>query len=130
MLKKLLVACVGAATLLVAGVAMGGVPCASTSTVDVSVIHSGTTSCTSTEGAFCPAGDLDTVQIDVTIEDCYGNALAGRTVTINLPAGFIFGGDAPVPFATDALGQGTVWFACIGGCGFAQYTATCDAVLI
>jgi hypothetical protein len=129
MLKRLLVACVGAAALLIAGVAVAGVPCASTSSVDVSVIHVGLTSCDSTEGAFCPAGDQDTVQIDIVIEDCYGNALVGRTATMVVPTGFIVE-DPPAPVVTGSLGEGSVKFAQCGGCGFAQYNWVCDGVTI
>ena len=131
MLKKLLVACVGAAALLAAGVAMAGVPCAGTSTIDVSVIHDSIdpTSCSTTEGAFCPQGDQDTVVIDIVVRDCYGNTLAGRTVTLDVPAGFIVE-DVPAPAVTGSLGEATFIFAQVGGCGFAQYGVMSDGVLL
>ena len=130
MLKKLLIAGMGVAALLVAGVAMAGVPCAGTSVVDVSVGHlTGIpTSCTSTEGAFCPQGDMDTVLIVVTINDCYGNALAGRTVTFDMPGAPFIIEDPPGPAVTDAFGQVSAYCVEVGGCGFAQYGATCETV--
>jgi len=130
MVKKLLVACVGAAALLAAGVAMAGVPCASTSTVDVSVLHKtdGTYCPGPTDGAFCPvAGDQDTVHIDVVIQDCYGNVLAGRSVSVNVPTGFRVD-DLPAPVDTDGLGEASFTFSYCGGCGFAQYGVTVDGV--
>jgi hypothetical protein len=129
MLKKLLVACLGAAVVLAAGVALAGVPCAGTSECNVSVTHTGTTSCSATEGAFCPAGDQDEVVVDVVIRDCYGNTLAGRTVTVDPPSGFYFCGGSQV-LVTDGLGEASATFSEFGGCGFAQFSATSEGVTI
>ena|GEM_PF-1103208 len=130
MLKKLLVACVGTAVLLAAGVAFAGVPCAGTSDCDVSVLHKGTTSCDNTEGAFCPLGDQDTAKVEVTIRDCYGNLLAGRTVTVSPPAtGFFFcQGDQVV--VTDAFGVATAYYHEFGGCGFVQFEAESEGAQV
>ena len=126
--KKHLVACVGVAALLLAGAAMAGVPCASTSTVDVSVGHKApVTSCTSTEGAFCPLGDEDTVHVNVVIQDCYGNVLAGRSVSLDVPVGFLLK-NPPAPVNTDGLGEASFTFSDCSGCGFAQYGVTVDGV--
>ena len=127
MLKKLLVACLGTAVVLAAGVALAGVPCAGTSECNVST---NSPDCTATEGAFCPQGDGDMVTVGVVIRDCYGNALAGRDVTIAPPGGnFYFCGGSQV-VSTDALGEASATFSEFGGCGFAQFTATSEGVVI
>jgi len=130
MLKKLLVACLGTAVVLAAGVAFAGVPCAGTSECNVSVNHLGTTSCSSTEGAFCPAGDQDTVLVEVVIRDCYGNTLAGRDVTISPPGGDFCFCESAKQVTTDALGEASATFGEFGGCGFAQFSATSEGVTI
>ena len=129
MLKKLLVACLGTAVVLAAGVAFAGVPCAGTSECNVSVAHfDPTVVCTGTEGYFCPLGDQDTVHVAVVVRDCYGNALAGRDVTINYPAtGFCFCEAAKV-VQTDALGEASTYYTQFGGCGFLQMSATSGGV--
>jgi hypothetical protein len=131
MLKKLLVACLGTAVVLAAGVAFAGVPCAGTSEVNVSVGHFDTgTACTSTEGYFCPQGDQDTIKVDVVIRDCYGNLLAGRSVTVDAPGSpFIFNNPSKV-VVTDALGEASTYFTELGGCGFVQISATSEGVTI
>jgi len=127
MLKKLLVACLGTAVVLAAGVAFAGVPCAGTSECNVST---NATLCTSTEGAFCPAGDGDMVTVDVVIRDCYGNTLSGRDVTITPPGGnFFFCGGSQV-VTTDALGEASATFDEFGGCGFAQFSLTSEGVTV
>ena len=110
---------------------MAGVPCAGTSTIDVSVIHKALipTSCSTTEGAFCPQGDQDSVLIDIVVRDCYGNALSARTVTLEVPAGFVVE-DAPAPATTGTGGDASFLFAQVGGCGFAQYGVMCDGILL
>lgn len=127
MLKKLLVACLGTAVVLAAGVALAGVPCAGTSECNVS---SDSPLCTSTEGAFCPLGDGDMVTVDVVIRDCYGNTLAGRDVTIDPPGGNFFFCGGSVLVTTDALGEASATFDEFGGCGFAQFSATSEGVTI
>ena len=130
MLKKLLVACLGTAVVLAAGVAFAGVPCAGTSECNVSVGHVGLTSCSSTEGAFCPYGDQDTVHVAVVIRDCYGNILAGREVTIAPPAAGFFMCEGSKLVTTDALGEAATTFKEFGGCGFMQFSATSQGVTI
>ena len=127
MLKKLLVACLGTAVVLAAGVAFAGVPCAGTSECNVSA---NSATCTSTEGAFCPAGDEDVVTVDVVIRDCYGNTLAGRDVTIAPPGGNFFFCEGSKVVTTDALGEASATYATFGGCGFAQFSATSEGVTI
>jgi hypothetical protein len=127
MLKKLLIACLGTAVVLAAGVAFAGVPCAGTSECNVST---NSPDCTTTEGAFCPQGDGDVVTVAVVIRDCYGNTLAGRDVTIAPPGGNFFFCEAAKVVQTDALGEASTTFAQFGGCGFAQFSATSEGVTI
>jgi hypothetical protein len=130
MIKRVIIACIGAVVLLSAGMAVAGVPCAGTSECNVSVGHLGTTSCTGTAGAFCPAGDQDTVVIDVVIRDCYGNTLAGRTVTVSPPGGDFYFCEGAKVLTTDALGAASTTYTQFGGCGFAQFSATSGGVTI
>jgi hypothetical protein len=135
MLKKLLVACVGVAVLVVAGAAFAGVPCTGTSSVSVTVGHLGISSCSNTAGAFCPAGDQDTAKVAIVIADCYGNLLAGREVEI---APVLVGGndfffcpcDDQDSVTTDALGEASTTFLCFGGCGTLVFRATVEGVEI
>ncbi len=130
MLKKLLVACLGTAVVLAAGVAFAGVPCAGTSECNVSVLHKGTTSCDGTGGAFCPAGDQDTVLVEVVIRDCYGNTLADKDVTITPPGGDFCFCEGPKVITTDSLGEASTTFAEFGGCGFLQFSASSEGMTI
>ena len=128
MLKKLLVVCAGTAVVLAAGVAFAGVPCSNTSECNVSVLHLGTTSCSSTEGAFCPLGDQDTVLVEIVVRDCYGNTLAAKDVTINPPAAGFFMCEGAKLVTTDALGEASTTYREFGGCGFMQFSATSQGV--
>ncbi|MGD9401342.1 MAG: hypothetical protein PVF95_03620 [bacterium] len=131
MIKRLFIACIGAAVLLSAGMAAAGVPCAGTSECNVSVAHfDPTVVCGGTEGYFCPLGDQDTVHVAVVIRDCYGNTLAGRDVTIDPPASGFFFCEASKQVTTDALGEASTFFTQFGGCGFLQMTATSEGVSI
>jgi hypothetical protein len=129
MLNKVLVACLGTAIMLAAGAAFAGVPCAGTSECNVSVGHLAA-GCPSTEGAFCPFGDQDTVLVDVVIRDCYGNTLADREVTISPPGGDFCFCEAPKVVTTNSLGEASTTFMAFGGCGFAQFSATSGGVTI
>jgi hypothetical protein len=70
------------------------------------------------------------VLVDVVINDCYGNALAGRDVTIAPPGGDFFFCEGSKLVTTDALGQASATFLIFGGCGFAQFSATSEGVTI
>ena len=82
MYKKVLTACAGfAVLLLVSSMAFAGVPCAGTTTV----VATGDDVC-APGAAVCPAGDLHTVNVVVTVRDCYGAPLSGQYVDVS-PAG-------------------------------------------
>lgn len=135
MYEKVLIACAGL-VLLIAGVALAGVPCAGTTTV--SALGNG--NCTP-GAAMCPNGDYDQVDVTVTVKDCYGTPLAGQMVVVNAnPAGAPFcycadGEPAPNDFSdskmvgpTNASGVVVATFDKVGGCGDMDFYATIGTV--
>lgn len=134
MIKRVIIACMGAAVLLSAGMAVAGVPCAGTSECNVSVVLGAVpgyvTQCTSTEGVLCPSGDRDTILVEVVIRDCYGNVLEARDVTFNQDGDPFYFCEAVKTASTDALGEASVIYPQVGGCGFMQLSATSEGVTI
>jgi len=129
MLKKLLIPVFGIVALAVlSGIALAGVPCAGTSTV---VVTENSAQCTGA-AAICPAGDKDTLKIEVTVLDCYGTALSGKSVTLTpISSGFKFrAADSSKVAATDVLGKVSWGYKCFGGCGNLQFQAVVDGVTI
>jgi hypothetical protein len=129
MYKKVLTACAGfVVLLLVSGMAFAGVPCAGTTTV----VASGTGVC-APGAAVCPGGDLQTVNVVVTVRDCYGAPLAGVYVDVSPagvpPAVFCFCTPVKTVGPTDALGQTTASYTRFGGCGGLQFYATMGTVV-
>jgi hypothetical protein len=109
MSTKLLMAFAGIAALVVlAGTAYAGVPCAGTSDIDA----------TPTCGAVCPAGDMDIIEVCVTIRDCYGTPLENKTVVIDsdTPGYYFCPGYESESCVTDSNGQCCVTFQYLGGC--------------
>lgn len=129
MLKKLLIPVFGIVALAVlGGIAVAGVPCAGTSTI---VVTENNASCTGA-AAICPAGDKDTIRVEVTIMDCYGSVLAGKSVTVTpISAGFKFrAADSSKVAVTSALGVVAFGYKAFGGCGNLQFQAVVDGVTI
>jgi hypothetical protein len=129
MLKKLLIPCVGIVALMALGsVALAGVPCLGTSTV---VATENNLNCTNA-GYFCPQGDTlaNVITVNVTVLDCYGTALSGKSVAIKgsgvLPADkFKFANSETLKTAvTNLSGIATTTFSKFGGCGNMNFTAT------
>jgi hypothetical protein len=136
MYKKVLTACAGL-ILLVSGMALAGVPCASTTTI----VATGDSTC-APGAAICPNGDYDNVIVTVTVRDCYGTPLPGHTAVVQAsPAGAPFcycpDGEPPpndyedtkISPATNGAGVTTVVFAKFGGCGDMQFYAQVGTVL-
>lgn len=129
MLKKLLIPGLGIVALAVlSGIAFAGVPCSGTSTV---VITENSVPCTNAAN-ICPAGDRDTIKVEVIVLDCYGTALAGKTVTITpATAGFVFkAADSAKVLVTDALGKVSAGYKTFGGCGDLKFQAISDGVTL
>lgn len=129
MRNRLMVALAGiAAVVLLAGGAYAGVPCAGTSDVDA------TPPCAS----YCPAGDMSTVTVTVTVRDCYGTVLPGVEVIVapidtTDPAGHCFcPGEESKTCTTDVSGTCAVTFSYFGGCDEAdcglEFSCTADGV--
>ena len=129
MLKKLLIPGMGIVALAVlSGIALAGVPCSGTSTV---IITESSGACTNA-AAICPKGDLDTIKVVVTVMDCYGSVLVGKTVTVT-PAttGFVFkAGETSRVAVTDGAGKVSFGYKCFGGCGNLKFQAVSDGVTL
>ena len=129
MLKKLLIPCLGIVALAVlSGAALAGVPCTGTSTV---VITENSVACTN-GCAICPRGDLYKITVEVTVLDCYGTALAGKSVTISpASAGFVFNvADSARVLVTNALGKVSREYSAFGGCGNLAFRGVVDGVTL
>jgi len=129
MYKKVLTACAGfVVLLLISGMAFAGVPCAGTTTVTAT----GDGVC-APGAAVCPAGDLQGVDVTVTVRDCYGTPLPNQMVDVSgsavSPAIFCFCVSPKTVGPTDALGQATAHFDDFGGCGDVQFYATIGIVV-
>jgi hypothetical protein len=114
--------------LLVSGMAFAGVPCAGTTTV----VASGDAVC-APGAAVCPAGDLHTVNVVVTVRDCYGTPLSGLYVDVSpagvAPAVFCFCDSVKTVGPTDVTGTTTAAYDDFGGCGDLQFYATIGTVI-
>jgi len=129
MLKKLLIPCIGMVALAVlSGIALAGVPCSGTSTV---IITENNVPCIN-GAAICPKGDLDQLTVEVTVLDCYGTALEGKSVTISpVAAGFVFNvADSARVLVSNALGKVTQVYNAFGGCGNLSFAAVVDGVTL
>jgi hypothetical protein len=129
MSKKVLTACAGFVVLLgISGMAFAGVPCAGTTTV----VATGTGIC-APDAVVCPGGDLQSVDVTVTVMDCYGAPLAGLYVDVSpagvAPAVFCFCDSVKTVGPTDALGQVTATFTRFGGCGSLTFFGTIGTVV-
>lgn len=122
---------VGLMVLLVAGVATAGVPSSNTSTVDRA--GQGNPSCNPNTAVICPAGDMGSVLVTVTVRNVYGDVLPGKTV--NCQAQVVTGpfcfcpGETPQTGVTDINGQAFFTFNNFGGCGNLQFGADCEGVV-
>ena len=125
-----LIGLVGLAVLLVAGVAAAGVPSASTSTVERA--GQGTPPCNPNVAVVCPAGDLGSVLVTVTVRNVYGDPLPSKTVNCQatpVTGTFCFcPGENPQSGVTDVNGQVFFTFDNFGGSGNLQFNADCEGV--
>jgi hypothetical protein len=118
------------AVLLAAGVATASVPSANTSTVERA--GQGTPPCNPDAAVVCPAGDIGSVLVTVTVRNVYGDPLPAKTV--NCQAAVVTGtfffctGENPQSGVTDANGQAFFTFNNFGGCGDLQFNADCEGV--
>jgi len=129
MLKKLLIP-IGIVALLAFGsIALAGVPCTGTSTV---VATENSSPCPA-GGAFCPKGDYNTITVTVTVNDCYGTALAGKSVAVKTAGAATLkfqAADSTKTLTTNISGQVVATYAKIGGCGNMAFTAICQGVTL
>lgn len=109
-----------------------GVPCTGTSTVVPSA--QGTSGCDPNIGVVCPAGDKGLIQVVVTVKDCYGTPLAGKTVDCHaqpVSGTLCFcAGQNPQTGVTNVNGEVTYNFIRFGGCGSVQFTAVVQGVTL
>jgi len=116
---------------MVAGAVTAGVPCAGTS--DADCFGDGASGCNpSTNACVCPSGDVDVIQVSVTIRDCYANVLPGRTVdcypTYNLDDFCFCPGVEYQQGTTDTFGQVCFFYDCFGGCAYIGFTVECEGI--
>ncbi len=111
--------------------ASASVPSASTSTVECEV--RGPSSCVPNSAVVCPASDIDSIHVTVTVRNVYGDPLAGKTVdcyAIEVSGDFCWcPGESLQTDVTDANGQAFFDFTDFGGCGNVQFGATCEGVV-
>jgi hypothetical protein len=116
--------------LSLAGVALGGVPSASTSTVERA--GQGTPSCNPNTAVICPKGDWGSVLVTVTVRNVYGDPLPSKTVNcqaVPVTGTFCFcTGQTPQAGVTNASGVVQFTFIKFGGCGDLKFTADCEGV--
>jgi len=129
MLKKLLIP-IGIVALMTFGsIALAGVPCSGTSSV---VATENSAPCPA-GGAFCPKGDYNTITVTVTVLDCYGTALSGKSVTLH-PAGATTvkfqAADSAKTLSTNVSGQVQATYSKMAGCGNMQFTAVSQLVTL
>jgi hypothetical protein len=131
MLKRFMVACAGVAVLAIAGAAFAGVPCTGTSTIAAT----GDGAC-APGAAVCPLGDFDTITLSVTVKDCYGTALSGKTVDMymdpTMATAFCFcpGEVTAKQGVTDVNGDVSATWQFFGGCGDMEFTAEVEGVTL
>lgn len=122
---------VGLMVLLVAGAAVAGVPSSSTSTVERA--GQGTPPCNPNTAVVCPAGDIGSVLVTVTVRNVYGDPLPGKLVNcqaVPVTGAFCFcPGETPQSGTTDVNGQVFFTFDNFGGCGDLQFGADCEGVI-
>lgn len=117
-------------SLVLAGSAFAGIPSAATSTVEREA--QGVAGCDPNVGVVCPASDLGTVLVTVTVRNVYGDVLPGISVTCTATpviGTFCFcPGENPQTDITDINGQCFFYFTDFGGCGDIQFDAVADGI--
>ena len=118
-------------TFSVAGVALAGVPSATTSTVERA--GQGTPACNPNTAVVCPRGHWGSVLVTVTVRNVYGDPLANKVVNCQatpVTGTFCFcAGQNPQADTTDVNGQAFFTFIKFGGCGNLQFGADCEGVI-
>jgi len=111
--------------------ASASVPSASTSTVDCQV--GGVTNCVPNSAVVCPASDIDTIYVTVTVRNVYGDPLPGKIVdcyAIEVSGAFCWcPGESLQTSTSDVNGQAFFVFTDFGGCGQVQFGAVCEGVV-
>lgn len=116
--------------ILSSGIAGGGVPCPSTSTVEAR----GDGNCVP-DATVCPGGDLDVITVSIILRDCYGVPIEGYMVVVS-PVQiegyncFCPGEESRTVGPTDVEGKTDARFASLGGCGAIHFSATVNTVEI
>lgn len=119
-------------SLALAGAAFAGIPSATTSTVERE--GQGTPACNPDVAVICPASDLGSVMVTVTVRNIYGDVLPG--VTVNCYATPVTGtfcfcpGETPQTDVTDINGECIFYFTDFGGCGDLQFDADADGIVL
>ena len=118
-------------TLAFAGMAYAGIPSAATSTV----VAVGQGTACDPDAVICPASDMGSILVTVTVKNVYGDPLPSKSVTCYAipvaPYVFCFcPGEDPQTGVTDGSGVVTFTYTDFGGCGDLQFGATCDGVVL
>jgi hypothetical protein len=119
-------------TLVFAGAAFAGIPSASTSTVEREGQGAPGT-CDPDIAVVCPASDMGTILVTVTVRNVYGDPLPGKTVdcyALPVVGTFCFcPGESLQTDVTDINGQAFFYYTDFGGCGDLQFGAECEGVV-
>ena len=129
MLKKLLIPIGIVALFSLGSIALAGVPCTATS----SIVATETNASCVAGAALCPKGDFETITVTVTVLDCYGTALSGKSVKVDVigaPTLLLQAADSTKTILTNGSGQVVIAYAKIGGCGNIQFTSLVQGVTI
>jgi hypothetical protein len=120
-------------SLVFVGAAFAGIPNASTSTVVAEGY--GWPDCDPDVAVVCPASDMGSARITVTVRNIYGDPLPGKTVTVYaIPPDtctFCFcPGEDPQVGVTDGNGVVVFYYTDFGGCCDLQWGAECEGVIL
>ncbi len=128
-MKKLSILTMVVLALLMSGVAFAGIPSASTSTVERE--GQGIGPCNPDVTVICPASDMGSVLVTVTVRNVYGDPLPDKVVTCYpTTSGFCFcPGEDSKQDTTDSNGQVFFTFSDFGGCGDLEFGAECEGVV-
>jgi hypothetical protein len=118
-------------SLAVTGLATAGIPNASTSTVEREGQGSPGT-CDPDIAVVCPASDMGSIQVTVTVRNIYGDPLPGKVVDCwaeEVAGTFCWcPGESLQTDTSDINGQCFFYFTDFGGCGTLQFGAQSEGV--
>jgi hypothetical protein len=130
-MRLLLVSAVLVLALALTGVAFASVPDAGTSTVERE--GQGSASCNPDTAVVCPASDMGSVMVTVTVRNRYGDPLPSKSVDCwaeEITGTFCWcPGESLQTDTTGPTGEAFFFFTDFGGCGDIQFGAQCEGVM-